>query len=110
MTEARVPCIGKGCGRTAPAAKYEPGTEVICRYCWKRVPPHLKRRFKALKRRGRVLDRLARNGTKESARFERAYEALDRQVCRNWDEIKASFSEASKPVGLDAFLEEQGLA
>ncbi len=31
----RIPCEVLGCRRTAPAAKYEPDTRIICGKCWR---------------------------------------------------------------------------
>lgn len=111
MTD-RIPCLNPPCRRTAPADKYEPGDEIVCGKCWKLLPPRLTARYKALKRRDRRLDRLALKGRHQSRgpQWERVTSLFTAAQGRNWAAIRACFLQPEKPVGLEAFLDEVGLA
>lgn len=113
MRDGRIPCINPNCRRTAPAEKYEPGEEIICRTCFKTLPKSVADRYKALNRRERRLLRLVEKRiAKDSithARVIALQSAIERRRWENWQAMRAFFRPVDKPQGLDAFLEEVGL-
>lgn len=100
----RIPCINTRCRRTAPADKYEPNTEIICRTCMKNLPPKLRDRFKQLRKRERQLKR----AWKKRGENNPALPIIWDQIDKNWVEIKESFH-SEKPEGLENFLNEIGI-
>lgn len=112
MTGDRIPCINPKCRRTAPADKVEPGTEIVCGKCWRTLPKHVARRYRALARLSKRIERLVRKEPALTARVVRLA-GLARRVeklqAKNWAAIRACFIAPEKPEGLDAFLEEMGL-
>ncbi|QPC87080.1 hypothetical protein GA830_10270 [Mesorhizobium sp. NBSH29] len=101
MKPDRIPCINPRCGRTAPAAKYPAGWEIVCHKCWKMAPPSLVKRHRQLSKRRRKIDRLIRMpglGFRTNA--------IDRLQHANWCAIRVCFNPVDRPEGLDAFIEE----
>lgn len=115
MSDAdRIPCIRPGCRRTAPQEKYpEPGAEIVCGKCWKQLPPAVKARYRALRRRERRLLRLIGRrvaaGTINLATVDRLREQTERQQAENWREIRAFFVSPPAPIGIHVFMDEAGL-
>lgn len=109
----RIPCINPRCRRTAPAEKYEPGEEIICRGCFKLLPKSVADRYKALnKRERRVLRQVERRIAKGEITADKVRvleAAFSRLRYENWQAMRAFFRPVDKPEGLDAFLEEVGL-
>jgi len=110
---ARIPCINPSCRRTAPADSYEPGEEIICRGCWRLLPPDLAARWKRFNRRERrLIRRIERRVARNEIPAGRVRVIGVRMEARRaviWSEICAAFRSPEKPVGLDAFLRETGL-
>lgn len=111
---SRIPCINPRCRRTAPAEKYEPGEEIICRTCFKLLPAAVAARYRALHKRERRLLRLVEKaitrGKIGEPRVLRLQGTIQGLRLKNWQAMRAYFQEpGDKPVGLDAFLEEMGL-
>lgn len=108
----RIPCINPSCRRTAPADKYEPGEEIICRTCWRLLPKHLADRWKRFGRRERRLIRLIdRRLARHDITVDRINGMAVRMDARRveiWGAIRAYFRSPERPAGLDAFLEEAG--
>ena len=96
----RVSCINPRCNRTY---KQEgPQHEVICNRCFKLCPKE-RARYKRLRK---LYNHSRRYPQKWSAhRLNRLYDAMD----ENWLKVKASFHDAERPHGIDAFLKEMGL-
>lgn len=102
----RIPCLVLGCRRTAAASKYPPGTEIICGKCWRQVPKAIRNRIRDLRRTRRTL---RRRWAKKGVHAPNT-RCLDSLIGREWDKVKECFAAPDKPAGLDAFLEEAGLA
>lgn len=45
--KTRIPCDVPGCRRTAPKAKYPPGTRIICGKCWRVLTRSERAEFRA---------------------------------------------------------------
>lgn len=108
----RIPCINPRCRRTAPADKYEPGTQIICGKCWKLVPESLRKRDRYLWRHHRKLERYRKRGLDpiEANRVDRLIDQVEGHLHSHWGQIRACFiGDSEKPEGLDAFLEEMNL-
>lgn len=108
MTE-RIPCINPPCRRTAPAEKYEPGAEIVCRGCWRLLPRHLTGAYKRLATLHRKMVRLARKPDR-AAQAESLLLTIERAQARNWQAIRGSFLAPAEPAGLTRFLDEMGFA
>lgn len=110
----RIPCINPNCRRTADAAKFAAGEEIICGKCWKALPKRLTARYRALRNRSRQIDRIIRKRRARGEIHNRAYALhlrLDRLCEANGRLIKAYFTNpAAEPAGLENFLKETGLA
>ena len=112
MKEDRIPCLTPGCRRTAPADKYEPGTQIVCGKCWRKLPKRLTNRYKQLRKRQKRMDRLVRKAPAARAHGKAVWRMslrFDAQWDRMWAEIVASLQKPDKPEGLEAFLEEMGM-
>lgn len=108
----RIPCVNPRCRRTAPANKYAPGTQIICGKCFRALPLALKERRRQLEHRLRSVRRtVARKfvGAIDSG-SSRAVRSVEVQLNRQWDEMKQYLCAPARPVGLDGFLQEVGLA
>lgn len=105
----RIPCIRPGCRRTAPAEKYAAGVEIVCGKCWRTLPAGLRETYRQLAKRRRQMRRLALKPDRR-LQAERLIELIDEADDRNWGRIRAYLAEPEQPVGLDAFLDEIGLA
>jgi hypothetical protein len=110
----RTPCINPSCRRTADAAKYEPGEEIICGKCFRALPATLRRRYRTTQRRERrVLDAINRRiarGTATAARVDRLHRTFEAARWRIWQDIRAAVIRPEKPDGLTGFLDEIGLS
>lgn len=116
----RLPCLNSTCRRTF---KHEDGVEtVVCGKCWKLLPASVRRRDKQMRRRMRLVRRMAdkgveyrRRGRKHGCPDKGAPQAytmgakFDRLWDRHWQRIVAFFRAPEKPAGLETFLEEMGL-
>lgn len=109
----RIPCINPRCGRTAPADKYDPGSEIICGRCFRALPPRLRRAYRIHKQREkrvlRRIDRRIAEGTISAETVERLRRAFERAGTRVWNDIRAAVVAPDRPAGLDTFLEEMRL-
>jgi hypothetical protein len=116
MTERghdRIPCINPRCRRTARADRYEPNTEIICGKCFRALPPDVKARRRQLEGRLRHVKRsVARRFAAMGIEVERSGTVRRVQIELNvqWDEIKCHLNSPERPMGLDGFLQEVGLA
>jgi hypothetical protein len=110
----RIPCINLACRRTAPIERYEPGTEIICGKCFRALPKAMRDRRRRLEgRERRVLRRIEKRvaqGTIGQDVIDRLQTAFSRRHEGQWRAIKRYLNAPLKPVGLDAHLEELGLA
>ncbi len=109
----RIPCVNPRCRRTAPADRF--GTvEFVCGKCWRTVPPALRKRYRTLNRRQRrVLARIERRiarGTIALATVDRIRATFEHARHENWSAIGGHFLAPARPIGLDGFLQELGLA
>jgi hypothetical protein len=114
MSSDRIPCINPRCRRTAPAAKYEPGVEIICGKCWRSLPREIReqrRRLERYERRiFRKVERRVAQGTLSPEAAARIGANIHRQLNAQWAQIKRRFIEPDTPAGLESFLEEAGLS
>jgi hypothetical protein len=119
MTD-RTPCLNPRCRRTFKSEHV--GETVVCGKCWKLLPVAARQRDKQLRRRMRLIERMAAKGNEfrrrgrhhgqPSVGAPQAYTMgakFDRLWHRHWDRVTAFFLAPEKPTGLDAFLEEVGL-
>lgn len=111
----RIPCLNPRCGRTADARKYPDCTEIVCGKCWRGLPQALRNEYRMLTRREkRILRRIAYRDTMGRPVPRRIVLRLQEQFRRRqndlWDRIRRRFLAPDRPEGLDAFLEEIGLA
>jgi hypothetical protein len=109
----RIPCINPRCRRTAPAEKYDEGTEIVCGKCFRALPLALRVHRRALERRDRRLLRLVERrvarGTITPVQVERVRLFSANRLHANWAAIKRCFTAPERPVGLEGFLQEIGL-
>jgi hypothetical protein len=87
----RIPCEVVSCRRTAPAAKYPPGTRIICGKCWRLGPPEARKAYSAA---DRELTRLVDQKARRIERYvvsERRHEA--------WQRVLVAASEARAGIG-----------
>lgn len=117
MKPGRVGCLNPRCGRTF---KVEYDDEIhVCRECWKLLPAPVRLRYKQLKKRARLINRLSAkgNGFRRHGRKFGHPDKGDPQALtmvnqfnklwrRHWDWITAFYLNPEKPEGLDTFLEE----
>lgn len=117
----RIPCLNPRCRRTF---KREHDDETaVCGKCWKLLPVTVRDRYKQLRRRSRVIDRLEAKGDAHRRRGRRhgqpdkgvpqSYTMRwqhDRLWRRLWDWIEAFYLRPERPAGIESFLEEIGLA
>lgn len=107
----RIACITPNCRRTAPAEKYEEGTEIICGKCFRNLPQHLRadhRRFwKEIRKWRRRVTKTA-----DELKLQRMH-GIEEMWCKrlneNWEAIRSAVANPEKPEGLEAILEELGL-
>ncbi|RWN35825.1 hypothetical protein [Mesorhizobium sp.] len=116
----RTPCLNPRCGRTFKA---EDGVDtVVCGKCWKLLPQSWRARDKQLRKRWRLVDRIAAKGDGFRQRgrkfgapgkgMPQSYTMrvkLERIWHSHWSRIKAFYLTPDKPAGLETFLEEIGL-
>lgn len=106
----RIPCINPRCRHTARADMYEPGEEIICRECFRKLPRSIAERYRALNRRERRIHRMInRRPDISRERFYSLWSLSDALRSANWRRMRAFFRPVDKPVGIDAFLEEMKL-
>ncbi|RWC91702.1 MAG: hypothetical protein EOS72_03335 [Mesorhizobium sp.] len=118
----RVPCINPRCRRTAAQEKYPDSDDIICGKCWRQLPVSMRRRDRQLRKRWKLVDRMAEKGTGFRRRGRRhgrpdlgvpqAYTmrtSLGRLWDQHWERLRAFFATPDKPAGLDTFLEEMNL-
>lgn len=107
----RIPCINPRCNRTAPAEKYEPGTEIICGKCFKALPTELKADHRRCWREiNKWRRRIAR--TSDEIKIQRMNDLVNRWGFRldaNWRKVRAHIIEPDRPSGIDTFMREMGL-
>ncbi len=103
----RIPCINPRCNRTVDAAKYTPGTQIVCHKCWKLLPAVLAARYRQLKKRYRKLIR--HHEKRGNASIAQSIELAEKLLDQNWHDIWQYFNQPLKPQGLDNFLEEMNL-
>lgn len=87
----RIPCAVLGCRRTAPAAKYEPGTLIICCKCWHLGSVEARKAYPAARREEAAL--MAQNGSP------RLIEEARQRACAAWLAVKQEASEARAGIG-----------
>jgi hypothetical protein len=116
----RTPCLNPRCRRTFKTECE--GEVVVCGKCWKLLPQPWRARYKQLRRRWKVIERLEAKGV-ACRRRGRKFGVPDRgapqgftmrlKAERLWNRlcnrIHNFFENPEKPEGLDAFLEEMGL-
>lgn len=120
MTEARTPCLNPSCRRTFK--QEHEGETIVCRKCWMLLPMAVRNRYKQLRRRMRLIEKLEAKGVQHRRRgrkhgspnvgapqFFTMRMKFDRSWERLWDGIHSFYLAPEKPEGLDAFLEEIGL-
>lgn len=112
MNPDRIPCINPSCRRTAPADRYDRGTEIICGKCYRALPADdrafLRRCWSEIRKWERRIARTADEIKRQ--RMKTIRNKWGWRLNYHWDTvIKAGFLNPSKPDGLDAFLEENGL-
>ncbi len=107
----RIPCINPSCRRTAPAAKYEPGTEIICRTCFRSLPEELRAGHSDIHRAIRKWERriLKTSDELEIARMKGIIEKLANIGNQNWQSIKDRLYASETPAGIENFIKEIGL-
>jgi hypothetical protein len=109
----RIPCINPRCRRTAPAAKYEPGEEIICGKCFRALPMQLRARYRKAHRDNQRMLRLVKRriarGTVPPHVLDRLHGNMLRRFEGVWDDIKRRFSAPDVPAGLENLLAEVGL-
>lgn len=107
----RIPCINPRCKRTAPADKYEPGTEIICRKCFKALPAELRDEYSRCRNEiGKWERRVTR--TSDEIKIKRMHDIVDKWVLKadfNWRKIREHIIEPERPAGIENFLSEMGL-
>jgi hypothetical protein len=121
VSEARTPCINPRCRRTFK--QEHEGQTVVCRKCWNLLPQAVRNRYKQLRRRMRLIERMdakgvgyRRLGRKYGQPGKGAPQAymmrlkFDRAWERLWTGINAFYSAPERPLGLETFLQEAGLA
>lgn len=119
MDDPRTPCLNPRCRRTF---KREHEDEIqVCRKCWLLLPAVVRERYKQMRRRARLIERLKAKGMTRRRgrrhghpdRGEPQWHTLERQWGRLWVSywtwIVAFYRTPEKPIGLDAFLEEMRL-
>jgi hypothetical protein len=108
----RFPCINLSCRRTA-RAEYEPGEEIICRNCWRKLPERLRADYQRLNRRERrmlrLVERRVQARTIPLARIIQLQQRMEARRLKLWEAIRLYFNEPAAPVGLETFLKEVGL-
>jgi hypothetical protein len=107
----RIPCINPTCKRTAPADKYQPGTEIICGKCFKALPADLKADHR---RCWREINKWRRRITKTSdeLKIQRLNNLVSKWAFKldmTWLKIRTHLAEPERPAGIENFLREMGL-
>lgn len=106
----RIPCINPRCRRTAPASRYEPGEEIICRPCFRLLPKSVADRYRTLNKRERrllrLIDKRLKAGTISADFIDDLQNRFEARRTENWLAMRAFFRPADRPEGIDAFLEE----
>lgn len=109
----RIPCINPQCRRTARADKYEPGEQIICRLCFRKLPKSIADRYRQLKRRERrllrLIDKRLKAGTISSDFIDGLQDRHEAQRTENWMRMRAFFRPVERPAGIETFLEEMRL-
>lgn len=109
--KSRIPCINPACRRTAPAEKYEAGTEIICGKCFRALPAEIRNDNRHCWREYRKWDRRIKRTSDELKlpKMQSIRDLWSARIDQNWAAIQASIASPEKPEGLDAILEELGL-
>lgn len=110
MTEARTPCINPRCRRTYKSGG---GGEVICGKCFRALPAQVRSDHRRYWREYRKWDRrILRTGdVLKAQRMHDVRDRFGRMIDQHWDEtVRPFFFAPEKPTGIEAFLEEAGLA
>lgn len=109
----RISCINPRCNRTAPADKYEPDEDIICRKCWRMLPKTLTDRHRALNRRERKLLKIVEKRIDEGRitveKIRELQANIERCHMRNWDAMRTYFRDPGRPEGIEQFLDEIGM-
>lgn len=116
----RIGCLNPHCRRTFKR-EHEDDT-IVCGKCWKLLPEAWRSRYKQLRRRMKLINRMAQKGNEFRRRGRKhgspdrgapqAYTMgakFDRLWDRHWERVRAFYLSPDKPAGLETFLEEIGL-
>lgn len=117
---ARTPCLNPRCRRTFK--QEHEGETIVCGKCWRLLPASWRARDKQLRRRMKLIERMAAKGV-DHRRKGRKYglphvgspqaytmgAKFDRLWSRHWDRISAFYLSPETPAGLETFLEEMNL-
>jgi len=110
----RIACLNPRCGRTAPADKYPMSVEVICGKCFRGLPTAIRERHRRHERRYRKAQRAYQRRSSKNmlppSVEDRFGLTADAVLNASWERMRRYFQEPDKPEGLEAFLEEVGLA
>lgn len=90
MKPSRIPCAVMGCRRTAPEAKYEPGTQIICGKCWRLGGRTVR---EAYTRNARLLRKAEGAGRDNAAALARRWKN------EAWEMIRQQATEARAGIG-----------
>lgn len=108
IENGRILCINPVCRRTAAQEKHPDCNEIVCGKCWRKLPQHLRDRYRALKKRDKRIARLAMKraakGVSKPAQLNHMEDLLNGQDQRNWSHIRNYFLRPEKPIGLEGFL------
>lgn len=107
----RIPCITPGCRRTAPADKYEDGSEIICAKCFRLLPEDVRKEHRECWKHVRKWSRKATRLTdpRKIGIAKRALWRAQRRLMRNWSRIRQIVTDPDSPSGIDNFMKEAGI-
>jgi hypothetical protein len=112
VRDDRIRCINPRCRITAPADGRS--TEIICGRCWRSLPRQVRDTHNAIERRRRRVERLIARiqarGDDDPNLSQQALSHAEARVWASWREIRLRFEAPAMPDGLEAFLEDMGLA
>lgn len=106
----RIPCLNPNCRRTEAQDKFPGSTGIICGKCWKALPDRMRRRWKQLKARWKKIERAMRKRSTPGPVWNRIVDRLDAAWTRLEADIRHYFTASEKPIGIEDFLKENGLA
>jgi hypothetical protein len=106
----RISCLNPHCRRTAAQEKYPGSSHIICGKCWRALPARVRARWKQLKARWKKVERGMRKRSTPAPVWNRVVDRFNKA----WDRLEAQlahyFTVSEQPVGLEAFLRENGIA